>query len=549
MSMVMNSLYKKLKPIFICFNILLMAKITLYAQEVPIPQNHLVNIFIERQITLGNLSQGDAGVRPLTYSKVREMLKHIAIVTDDLSIKDQQLLKRFESEFSIDKFESRPSIPLQKSSLKSIGKTAFGRYQLNEPEPHFLSYRDSAVYAWADITETMRLEAIDESIYRRYTDQVSILGSLSDRLSFYVNFTMNRFVGDSSLVYKIEDFKNEDHPYFDFVNWTLWYQSEAAFHISTQYGDFQISKSPVIWGFSPEHSPILSGRTQTFPYINYSYKYKKLGFHFLHGSLLPFESGLIHEMEDYPQKYLAAHRIELDVNKNLTVSFNEMVIYGNRPFEIEYLIPVNFYWPAEHNQGDRDNLLMAVDCSWRIKPGLRLYNTVFWDELSWEKVLTKWWANKFVFQTGFHWVSKISPYLTDLRVEATISRPWTYTHEEVVNSYTSAGIGLGVPLGPNSQSLLLKVGFWPSYIWYINMSSMLIRKGSGLGSSPLDNYNLRDRELDDNTPYLLGDIHNSSEFRIETSYTINRIFNLFGLVSYKYPNSEYGGHLGITFDW
>jgi len=547
--MVMNSVYNFYRSLFFRICILLLVSATSYAQEVPIQQKHLVNQFIERQITLGNLSQSEVTVRPLTYSKVRDMLKQLMAITDELSIKDRQLLMRFESEFSIEKFKNKPNFPLQKSSLKSVGKTAFGSYQLQESEPHFLSYRDSTVYAWANINETMRLETIDESIYRRYTDQVSILGSLSDRLSFYVNFTMNRFVGDSSLVYTIDDFKNEDHPYFDFVNWTLWYQSEAAFHISTKYGDFQLSKTPVIWGFSPKHSPILSGNTQSFPYINYSFKYKNIGFHFLHGSLLPFESGLIHNMENYPQKYLAAHRIELDINKDLTFSFNELVIYGNRPFEIEYLIPVNFYWTAEHNQGDKDNLLMAVDCTWRIKPGLRLYNTIFWDELAWEKVFTKWWANKFVFQTGFHWVSKTSPYLIDLRVEATVSRPWTYTHDDVVNSYTSAGIGLGFPLGPNAQSLLLKVGFWPSYRWYFNLSSMLIQEGSGLGSSPLDNYNLRDRELDENTPYLLGEIQKSSEFRLETNYAMNRIFNLFGLVTYKYPNSEYSGNLGITIDW
>jgi len=547
--MVMNSVYKFFRFLFPSVCIVLLFNITSYAQEVPIPQKHVVTQFIERQITLGNLSQSDVSVRPLTYSQIREMLKHLAIVNDDLSIKDQQLLQRFESEFSIYKFENRPSFPLQKSSLKSIVTAATGKYQLHGAEPHFLSYRDSTVYAWADINETMRLEAIDESIYRRYTDRVSILGSLSDGLSFYVNFTMNRFVGDSTLVYQIEDFKNEDHPYFDFANWTLWYQSEATFNISTKYGDFQISKTPVIWGFSPEYSPILSGSTQTFPYINYSFIYKNIGFHFIHGSLLPFKSGLIHIMENYPQKYLAAHRIELDINKDLTMSFNELVIYGNRPFEIEYLIPVNFYWPAEHNQGDRDNLLMALDCSWRIKPGLRWYNTLFWDELAWEKVLTKWWANKFIFQTGFHWVSKNSPHLLDLPIEATVSRPWTYTHDDVVNSYTSAGIGLGLPQGPNSQSLLLKAGFWPSYRWNCNISSMLIREGTGLGSSPIDNYDLRNRELDENTPYLLGEIRNSSEFRFETDYTINRILNLFGLVSYKYPNSEYGGHLGITIDW
>ncbi len=106
-----------------------------------------------------------------------------------------------------------------------------------------------------------------------------------------------------------------------------------------------------------------------------------------------------------------------------------------------------------------------------------------------------------------------------------------------------------MPQGPNSQSLLLKAGFWPSYRWYFTISSMLIRQGSGLGSSPLDNYDLRDPELDDDTPYLLGEIYNSSEFRFETNYSINRIIDVFGLISYKYPNSEYSGHFGITVDW
>ena len=547
--MVMILSYKFWQSLFIGTCILLVVTATIYAQEVPIPQKHLVNQFIERQITLGNLSQGEASVRPLTYTKVRDMFKQLAIIFDELSTKDQQLLHRFRSEFSIEKLGRTINFPSQKITLKSIGNTAFNRDQMHGSEPHFLSYRDSAVYVWADVGETMRLEAIEESVYRRFTDQVSIFGSLYKQLSFYVNFTMNRFVGDSSLVYKIEDFKNEDHPYFDFVNWTLWYQSEATFNISTKYGDFQLSKTPVMWGFSPEYSPILSGSAQTFPYVNYSFKYNNIGFHFIHGSLLPMESIEIHRNMEYPQKYLAAHRIELEINKNLMMSFNEMIIYGNRPFEIEYLIPVNFYWPAEHNQGDRDNLLMALDCSWRIKPGLKWYNTLFWDELAWEKVLTKWWANKFVFQTGIHWVSKASPYLTDLRIEATVSRPWTYTHNDMVNSYTSAGIGLGLPQGPNSQAILLKAGIWPSYRWYSNILLMFIREGTGLGSSPIDNYDLRDPELDDDTPYLLGEIHNSSEFRFETNYSINRIIDLFGLISFKYPNSEYGGHLGITIDW
>ena len=180
--MVMNLAYKIFKSIIVSTCILFLVAVTSYAQEVPIPQKHLVYQFIERQITLGNLSQSDVSVRPLTYTKVREMFKQLMAVSDKLSAKDRQLLRRFESEFSIEIFESTVSFPLQKSTLKSIGNTAFNKYQIDRPEPHLLSYRDSAVYAWADVSETMRLEAIEESIYRRFTDRVSVFGSLYDQL-------------------------------------------------------------------------------------------------------------------------------------------------------------------------------------------------------------------------------------------------------------------------------------------------------------------------------------------------------------------------------
>ncbi len=102
-------------------------------------------------------------------------------------------------------------------------------------------------------------------------------------------------------------------------------------------------------------------------------------------------------------------------------------------------------------------------------------NTLFGDDLVWEKLLTKWWANNFIFQIGFHWLFKTNPVIADLPVEATISRPWAYTYNEIVNLNTSVGIRPGLPQGPNSQPLLLRAGFWPFCHWYFNISSMLIR--------------------------------------------------------------------------
>ena len=91
----MNSAYKFYRFLFSSVCIVLLVTVISYAQEVSIPQKHLVNQFIERQITLGNLSQSYAGVRPLTYSKVRDMLKQVSLVSNELSIIEQNLLQRF----------------------------------------------------------------------------------------------------------------------------------------------------------------------------------------------------------------------------------------------------------------------------------------------------------------------------------------------------------------------------------------------------------------------------------------------------------------------
>ena len=91
----MNSVNIFFKSLFLKTCILVLVTTISYAQEVPIPPKHLVNQFIERQITLGNLSQGDASVRPLTYSKVRDMLKQVSLVSNELSIMEKMSLKFF----------------------------------------------------------------------------------------------------------------------------------------------------------------------------------------------------------------------------------------------------------------------------------------------------------------------------------------------------------------------------------------------------------------------------------------------------------------------
>ena len=83
------------------------------------------------------------------------------------------------------------------------------------------------------------------------------------------------------------------------------------------------------------------------------------------------------------------------------------------------------------------------------------------DELRTSEIFNDWFGNRWSAQVGTHKAGNILSYPTDLRIEWTVARPWSYTHR-VPNygTYTHNGRCLGFEYGPNSQLLLLENRWW-----------------------------------------------------------------------------------------
>ena len=56
------------------------------------------------------------------------------------------------------------------------------------------------------------------------------------------------------------------------------------------------------------------------------------------------------------------------------------------------------------------------------------------DEVTWSKIFKPWWGNKFIFQSGLHFVPSSNPSIPDIRIEYTLSRPWIYSHKDSINT-------------------------------------------------------------------------------------------------------------------
>ena len=517
----------------------------LNGQTVPIPMDHPINDFILRLYTQQKIQGVHSGTRPFTVGQVINALNEIS--TSDYTISNQEiiLLERFKKEFGVHEIEYGIHGPWQSGNLSTSIQNVVNVYDVDFPESRFVTYHDENLILWSDWEEYFSIDFQDSISRSFFIDRVTIAGKFDNNLSFYSRYTLYRIGHKDNYPYP-DEYKQGYALIEENTDWLVWDVSEASLRWDNSILNIELSKIPAYWGFSKNHSPILSSNVQPFSFFRASKSYKRIRVQSLLGTLVPFGENPVGIKNE---KHIAAHRFEFDLTSKLIISFNEMIIYANRELELGYLLPVNLFWSEEHGLGNRDNVLMSFDAYWKAKPGLSIYGTFFWDELSWFKLFKPWWGNKFIFQSGFHWVPFSNPQLPDFRLEFTASRPWVYTHNDTLLTFTSSEIGLGFPLGPNSQLLYMEMNSWPTYKTHLSMNISLLLKGSGIGSDPNDNYNLRDKSLDDSTPMLLGKVKENLIYEMNFHHRLTELFSITGNCSYNNDEEIFEGRLGLLMNY
>jgi hypothetical protein len=177
-------------------------------------------------------------------------------------------------------------------------------------------------------------------------------------------------------------------------------------------------------------------------------------------------------------KYFHAHRLNLNLPKEITLGISETSLYGSttepagtnpnpdgdstgREFEWAYAIPFIPYVFQEHLQGDQDNISLAFDLSVKTIPNWEFYGELLWDDM---KSLTSmfddsWWGNKWATTLGVARDNLVlGPATLGWMFEYTRIEPWVYTHHKGGGyTYASYAQSLGSDLGPNSQELHTEV--------------------------------------------------------------------------------------------
>ena len=239
---------------------------------------------------------------------------------------------------------------------------------------------------------------------------------------------------------------------------------------------------------------------------------------------------------DYPKKYLAFHRIGVNVTDNLNLGIFEGIAFGQAKdslgtsFELDYLNPIIFYRAVEQSGGSQDNALFGADFTWNFLNSFSLYGQVVLDEFLLREVKSGdgWWGNKIAYQVGLKYIDVFGINNLDLQLEGNFARPYTFAHVTNFTSYSHYKQALAHPLGANFKEFIAIAHYQP--IPKLRLSSKLVLANYGAdtdstnwGADILKSYN--DREMDFNNKIGQGVATDLFFFDFTASYQLKH--NLF----------------------
>ncbi len=428
-----------------------------------VPLHDPIYHFLERMEVLGFAHDVFDGIKPFSREQAADYLKQVAKHRAELTSIDRRRLDVFllDYRWELHKGMRNPLIPKRKNWYSILAgwqnfKKDFKRFfRQNYPEEqnHVFLWETDSNNFYLDYEQGADYLRRNDGIYRSASwQEYHIRGALNRNFGYHFEVSLEGFRGNNEqFIQQHPRLKGGWSETSDYkVHFSDRSGGELAFHF--KYFDLHFAQQPISWGYGESGKLILSDNSEPYPYLSISKKWGWFKFIALHGKLQSFpqdtlKDGYIY----YPDKWLAAQRLEMSLWHKVTFGFNECFIYGERYADWAYLLPLNFYRAVQHKLRDRDNATISIDAEWLVHPGIKVYGTVLLDEFRRKKIGTNWYGNKQAFSAGLWWVDPFRLPNFSLRFEYTAIMPWVYTHKYLINSYTSDYRSIGHWAGPNSE--------------------------------------------------------------------------------------------------
>lgn len=219
-------------------------------------------------------------------------------------------------------------------------------------------------------------------------------------------------------------------------------------------------------------------------------------------------------------KHLAMHTLSWN-HPRWQIRLTDLVVFSDQELRLGYLNPLNFFWSEEHAAGDRDNSLLAMGFTGKVRKAL------FWgewllDDLSLSRLLSDYPVNKSALAGGLQ-MRWPAPLLWTL--ETGFARPFVYTHFHETDPFTHRGHWLA-ELKPNSWNSAFSAVAPLSGSCILQIQSRYSIQGKGYLQADGTWLNRGDRSeyptfgQDDHFPLLAGE----KEYQLQWGGRISRVW-------------------------
>ncbi|MEE8578010.1 MAG: capsule assembly Wzi family protein [candidate division Zixibacteria bacterium] len=242
----------------------------------------------------------------------------------------------------------------------------------------------------------------------------------------------------------------------------------------------------LFWGPKPVNL-VLSAAVRPLDLLSAQYRMGRLSYSFVFARIdksrpNSADSLRFPEASFQDNRYLAGHRIDFRMHKQLRVGLFETVLYGGegRPIELYYLNPLQFYHGAQLNADENDNTILGIDFNWMPFESFSLYSQFIIDDFQIDKkVQGDQEPDEIGLMVGAMRSGSVGSMNPDISFEYVRITNRTYNQALPRNRYLYRNQVLGHPLGPDADSLSMTIRFWPSRFQTVAFELAASRHGEG----------------------------------------------------------------------
>lgn len=455
-----------------------------FGQAEYISIDHKIYSYFERMQILNIIVNYDLVHKPITRSHASKLISEIMEQKSKLDNTDLQLLNRYTQEFYYDMNESTQNLS--------------GLFQ--ETDYNIFNDKERFVYFYSDsgkgslfVNTIWEAKSISTDKYSNLSPSISgnltgiFRGTISNHFGFHLEGSNGNVFSNKKTALTERELAN---------NFKLNESSEQTFfdntrgHLSLDFENvkFKLGREYISIGHGI-NKPIIDIYSPKFDHASLSIRLGKFSFDYLHGKLLGNKSFLTDSItggiQKIEEKYFGYHRIGIAVSKDFNFGFGEMIVYSNRPPDLSYINPFNFYKSVEHASQDRDNSLLFFDVSNNSIDGLLFYSTLLMDDIDYSKLGSGWWGNQLLYQIGISSYNFYNIIPIDFHIEYMRIDPYVFSHRLVSNNYSNFYYPLGTELQPNSSNISLSMNYRFNY----KLDFSLNLGYSIHGANPVDSLN------------------------------------------------------------